>query len=179
MALGFDLDVLVACTQPATSFYMSPFYRPDATPQDDPELLVSTTLSSMGLASPCSASSSSSSLGACVPANLRPTLAQILIPHHASLDLLPLPRFRDRVIMMSAAMPHLFNLLEFKGDVYCRGAMAVRSSGTPSTGAAADTCQPWDPGNWDVAPWFVRKWSMAVDKDSELGSFASVGRIIS
>ncbi|KAM6476782.1 hypothetical protein HDV62DRAFT_374511 [Trichoderma sp. SZMC 28011] len=40
-----------------------------------------------------------------MPANLRPTLSQLLIPHHASLDLIPLPLLRERAIMLSAAMP--------------------------------------------------------------------------
>lgn len=147
--LGLDIGQLRACP---TGFYMSPFYRPGATAQDDPGRLVSAALSRAVVNA------------ATVPQDLHPTLAQVLIPHHAALDLIPLPRFRDRVIMLSAALPHVFNLAELKLDIYARGALAFAA-----LGGAGDT-QPWDSRNWRAAPWFLSKWNMAVDSDStELG----------
>jgi hypothetical protein len=104
--MRFDLNELAAC-----SFtYISPFYQPNATPQTDPkDLLTSANL-------PTSSR---------VPANLYHTLAQLLIPHHASLDLIPLPLLRERAIMVSAAMPLSYNLTELKTDIFTRGGLMV------------------------------------------------------
>ncbi|KAJ5895693.1 hypothetical protein N7495_007384 [Penicillium taxi] len=105
----------------AWSFYTSPFYRPDATPQDDPAMLLPTALE-------CATLPSSS-----VPVSLHPTLAQILIPHHASLDLIPSPHFRDSAIMVAAALPQFSNLWELKVDLYTRGGLMLMRN----------PCAPW------------------------------------
>ncbi|KAL7782593.1 hypothetical protein V8C43DRAFT_326890 [Trichoderma afarasin] len=95
-----------------------------------------------------------------MPANLRPTLSQLLIPHHASLDLIPLPLFRERAIMLSAAMPFAYNLTEFKTDIFVRGVTNTKGS----------YLQPWDSECWEAAPWFLEKWSIVVDgRQGELG----------
>ncbi|KAI0129804.1 hypothetical protein BJ170DRAFT_617656 [Xylariales sp. AK1849] len=147
LTLGFNLNRLATACSPDT-YYMSPFYRPDATPQDDPNLLI--------LSVQCSATPASQH----IPENLRPTLAQLLIPHHASLDLIPLPRFRDRAITLSAALPQFFSLRELKMDIYAHGALVL-------SGCSSE-CQPWDWRSWKAAPWFLRKWSMAVDSQDEI-----------
>lgn len=144
LALGFDLLEMSACA----ATYMSPFYRADAKPQDNPSQLTSQALAMTGRDVDT------------VPFSLRPTLAQVLIPHHASLDLIPFPQFRDRIIMLSAGLPHLFNLWELKMDVYVRGALVVSSSALQS-----GTCQPWNWKSWEATPWFLRKWSMAVNSE--------------
>ncbi|KAF7713654.1 Uncharacterized protein PECH_001127 [Penicillium ucsense] len=132
--LGFDLIKLAECGHT----YTSPFYKP-ITPDDQPRDLVA----------PC--------LSTSTPISLRPTMAQILIPHHASLDLIPIPLLRERAIMLTFALPEVYNLLELKQDVYVRDGLAcLRYS---DEGA----CQPWDPQSWRVKPWFRSKWRMAVD----------------
>ncbi|CAG9950128.1 unnamed protein product [Clonostachys rosea f. rosea IK726] len=108
---------------------MSPFYRP-TTPQDDPVAL---------LASP------SRHLAVEPPVYLRPTLAQVLIPHHASLDLIPLPNLRDRAIMLSAAMPTVFNIWELKVDIYERGGGSACPRGMAEAGRGN---QPWQRESW-------------------------------
>ena len=130
ICLGFNLDQLSNCSRP----YMSPFYRSIAA-QDHPQDLVASTFNSS------------------IPIHLQPTMAQIMIPHHASLDLIPIPLLRERAIMKSFAMPNDFNLWDLKLDVYTRHALVVRRR-------AAGTCQPWDQKNWEAMPWFVRKWSI-------------------
>lgn len=144
LALGFDLLELSTC---ATT-YMSPFYRADATPQDNPSQLTSQALLK------------TSRDVDTVPFSLRPTLAQVLIPHHASLDLIPFPHFRDRIIMLSAGLPHLFNLWELKMDIYVHGALVISNSSLQS-----GSCQPWNWKSWEAAPWFLRKWSMAINSE--------------
>lgn len=147
LRLGFDLHHLATQCRPGT-FYMSPFYQPNATPQDNPNILLSTALKSATLPS------------SCVPVSLRPTLAQILIPHHASLDLIPLPRFRDCAITAAAALPQFFNLWELKVDIYARGALMLNRS----------PCAPWDWESWKAAPWFMKKWSMTLSGEHELST---------
>lgn len=154
--LGFDLNEVAACN----FTYISPFCQPNATPQTEPKDL----LKSANLPMPSA-----------MPANLRPTLSQLLIPHHASLDLIPLPLLRERAIMLSAAMPFAYNLTEFKTDVFVRGGLMVWSSSATKlsdevTNTKRSCLQPWDSECWEAAPWFLEKWSIVVDgRQGELG----------
>ena len=136
LSLGFDPQDLITCGADC----ISPFYHP-STAQDDPAaLLASATLR----------------LPAGTPEHLRPSLTQIVVPHHPSFDLIPLPQLRDRAIMLSAAMPDIFNLWELKLDIYQRGGLSVRRQS-----------QPWDKSSWVAAPWFLAKWSMIVAEERE------------
>lgn len=128
--LNFDLSLLADCSQS----YMSPFFR-SITAQDKPHDLVASTLDPT------------------VPVHLQPTMAQILVPHHASLDLIPLPLLRDRVIMMSFAMPDLFDLWDLKLDIYDRNALVYRPTGP-------DEGQSWDQNSWKATSWFLQKWCL-------------------
>ena len=79
--------------------------------------------------------------------------------------------------MLSMAMPHAFSVGEIKLDIYQHGGLAVWKGG-----GSARTCQPWEMGSWEAAPWFLRKWSMAVDgedgEDGErTGGWAMGGRM--
>ncbi|KAI0547194.1 hypothetical protein F4679DRAFT_373748 [Xylaria curta] len=149
ICIGLSLTELMYCERPC----MSPFYRPMAQRNDDPAALVAT--------------SSYDSL----PPSLRPTPAQILIPHHACLDLIPLPRLRERVILLCAALPHTFSLWDMKLDVYTRNALVCQGRDT-SSGLVSE---PWDMRSWQAAPWFVSKWKMAVDADEIKTSLAVPG----
>ncbi|KAI1302527.1 hypothetical protein F5Y03DRAFT_210891 [Xylaria venustula] len=146
ICIGIDLAELMYCERPC----MSPFYRPAI---QDPTALVTTP--------------SHDSL----PASLRPTPAQILIPHHASMDLIPLPRLRERAILMCAALPRHFSLWEMKIDIYARNALVVQNRDT-SSGSAP---QPWDMRCWEAAPWFLSKWKMVVDTDEVKTSLSVPG----
>lgn len=135
--IGINITELMYCERPC----MSPFYRPTVKMGEDPKTLIT--------------ASSYDSL----PDSLKPTMAQILIPHHASLDLIPLPRLRERAILMCAALPHIFSLWEMKLDIYTRNALVCRGRDT-SSGSAS---QPWDMRRWQAAPWFLCKWKMVID----------------
>lgn len=147
LALDFDLAELASCRDS----YISPFYNPWICSSDDPTTILSSALVNLQIDP---------------PADLRPTLTQIVVPHHASLDLIPLPRLRDRAIMLSAALPQMFSLKELKLDIYERKGLTL-------PGQNRLTYYGSHPGNgkdWEAAPWFLRKWSMAVDgEDGELG----------
>lgn len=121
-----------------TPKYRSPFYRPTS-PADDPSTLVA-------LAS-----------NLAFPLQLQPTLPQILFPHHAFLDLIPLPNFRARAISLGAAIPRLFNAIDLKIDVV--GNEGIRYIGVTNGGCIVNG-DPWDVRSWKVEPWFLKKWRL-------------------
>lgn len=155
-ALGFNLEDVASCRYDM----MSPLYQP-ARPGDDPAALLSSSL--------CHAMfGGRSGEKRPPPPDLRPTLNQVLIPHHISLDLIPFPALRDRLIVLSAAMPETFNMWELKLDIYERGGLTVlkgrRGRGSDSEGGY----QPWDKRSWVAKPWFLKKWRMIVEDEREL-----------
>jgi hypothetical protein len=179
VALGFDLGELANCA----ADLMSPFYRP-ATPSDDPASLLSSSVLSLGTAGDGGAMTLMR-----LPPDLRPTLNQVLIPHHASLDLIPFPALRDRAIVLSAMMPQTFNMWELKLDIYDRGGLTVakgsegkngpsmrgrreeveeRWTGLDGSLAQAGRCQPWDRKSWVAKPWFLKKWRVIVGDEKDL-----------
>ncbi|OBT66988.1 hypothetical protein VE03_04180 [Pseudogymnoascus sp. 23342-1-I1] len=125
----------------------SPFYRP-VTPADDPkQLLAAITRPS-------------------TPAHLRPTLAQVLYPHPAFMDLIPIPAFRARAITLAATKPQAFGLWDLKKDMVLEEGLVPWSStgsSSQSTQMRGRQGQPWDMRSWEAAPWFLRKWRMLVD----------------
>ncbi|KAJ5604539.1 hypothetical protein N7510_009693 [Penicillium lagena] len=126
LCLGFDIHKLMTCRKT----YMSPFFR-TISPTDNPQDLVASTLNQS------------------IPIHLQPTMAQILVPHHASLDLIPLPLLRERIIMLAFAMPQVFDLWDFKLDIYIRHALTMKLDGERL---------PWDRRCWEMKGWFGKKW---------------------
>ncbi|KAF4973675.1 hypothetical protein FZEAL_9267 [Fusarium zealandicum] len=164
LSLGVDLERLGNCANE----YMSPFYQPNISSVLDPaELLRS------------SAASATSPRNSNIPIHLRPTLAQVLIPHHVSLDLIPLPFLRERAIMLSAAMPHAFNTWELKVDIYERGGLTIwrhgqlEARGKSTRGSSS--YHPWDMKSWEAAPWFLDKWSLAIGGEESEFHNQSIG----
>ncbi|KAJ0416237.1 hypothetical protein BJY00DRAFT_317122 [Aspergillus carlsbadensis] len=132
----------------------SPFYRQTTSTSVDPQTLLSSVTSSYPA----------------IPAHLRPTLPQILIPHHPLFDLVPIPVLRSRAIILSVTLPHLVDMIELKGDIVeggllCLGSGAGRD-GANVLGGGSVTGQPWEVGSWQIAPWFLKKWKLLLDKES-------------
>ncbi|KAI0393150.1 hypothetical protein F5Y17DRAFT_322944 [Xylariaceae sp. FL0594] len=148
LCIGMDIAELMFCETP----YRSPFYQPIA----GAGASIATVMSSLD------------SRYLSLPVSLKPTWAQIVIPHHASLDLIPLPKLRERAILASAAVPHIFSGWEVKLDIYTRDALLfcpVPGTG-PGRSLSSDyspTSQPWDRSSWRVAPWFLKKWKMVLE----------------
>ncbi|KAJ3528235.1 hypothetical protein NM208_g5203 [Fusarium decemcellulare] len=152
-SLGFDLRMFGNCGPE----FVSPFYEPNISSTLDPKTLLQSSTASI------TAFSDST-----IPIHLRPTLAQILIPHHISLDLIPLPFLRERAIMLSAAMPHIFNTWELKLDIYVHGGLTIWREGQSKKRRNSTSYQPWDMKSWEASPWFLKKWAMVIGgEDSE------------
>ncbi|KAL5334988.1 hypothetical protein BJX70DRAFT_402047 [Aspergillus crustosus] len=133
----------------------SPFYRP-APPSTDPKSLLGAVIAENPF----------------VPTHLRPTLPQILIPHHPVFDLIPLAGLRSRAIILSASVPHLVSMIELKidiidGGLVCssdkEGYIGWSCKGRADAGAGAGGGHPWDWRSWKVAPWFWEKWKLLLD----------------
>jgi hypothetical protein len=139
-ATAMRLDI----TQISNPAYLSPFYRPSS-PSSSPSAL----LASARAAFPS------------LPGELLPTLPQVLFPHPACLDLLPLPALRARAIVLSVMLPpSVFDVAALKTDIYVEGGMAFRD-GEGRGGRR----KPWDVGCWEAKPWFLRKWRLVIDGD--------------
>lgn len=96
-----------------------------------------------------------------IPSHLRPTLPQVLYPHPAFIDLIPLPEFRNRVILSAAKRGWEEvgkmgqGLFELKKDIFEDG-LSCRSA---EHGEDAQRTQPWDMRSWRASTWFTKKWS--------------------
>lgn len=125
----------------------SPFYRP-ASASDDPTALLA------AVSRPYT------------PKFLQPTLSQILFPHHPIFDLIPIPAFRERAIMLATTSPALLNSLELKQDILCGGLVCWGTKYGSNHGGKG---QPWDLRSWEASPWFLKKWRLLVGgKDGDL-----------
>jgi Domain of unknown function (DUF3425) len=91
------------------------------------------------------------------PTHLKPTLPQILYPHPAFIDLIPIPVFRARAVTLLATQPQLIDTRELKNDLAFGNGICYWSSSSSGGGKSG---QPWDMRSWEVAPWFWRKWRM-------------------
>ncbi|RGP77777.1 hypothetical protein FLONG3_4071 [Fusarium longipes] len=159
-SLGFDLKLVANCS----AEQLSPFYQPTLSNELDRSALVQR---GSGLQSSFNNTS--------IPEHLRPTMAQILIPHHVSLDLIPLPFLRERAIMLSAALPHTFNAWELKLDVYERSGLTIWRLGSGKGSMSRDSYPPWDMKSWEAAPWFLAKWCAVIGDEYEKLHQQSIG----
>jgi hypothetical protein len=133
------LTLNIALSSILTYRPLSPFYRPSTLPSDDPNMLISQATKQS------------------FPPHLKPTLAQILFPHPAWLDLLPFPVLRERAITLAMTSPKIFDLFDLKLDILHEGFRYCSRGGDGRTEISGE---PWDGRNWEVAPWFLRKWRM-------------------
>ncbi|CCT69558.1 uncharacterized protein FFB20_05906 [Fusarium fujikuroi] len=160
LSLGLDPSVIANCSVE----HISPFYQPN----------LSSTLNHAALIQ-AGSNILSTFDNTSIPIHLRPTMAQILIPHHTSLDLIPIPFLRERAIMLSAAMPHVFNNWELKLDIYERGGLTIWRLKHEKGESVRDTYPPWDMKSWEAAPWFMKKWCMLMGREYDKMRNQSVG----
>jgi hypothetical protein len=95
-----------------------------------------------------------------LPANLKPTATQRLIPHHPLLDLLPWPSVRDKLIAVLAQpesrRPKELNLYTWLEDMEDEtDGVLVR----PGVG----TGKAWDSSAWEVGGKLRRRWWFIFD----------------
>lgn len=103
------------------------------------------------------------SSSAVLPAHLRPTATQILIPHHPILDLLPWPSTRDKLIRIFKLPPHLrpksaqgpMGLVQLVQDMEDDSGEGVRP----------DSCDPFHACGWEIGQLMFEKWWWAFETE--------------
>ncbi|KAF4453909.1 hypothetical protein F53441_3434 [Fusarium austroafricanum] len=91
--------------------------------------------------------------------DLVPTQAQLTMPHHPTLDLIPWPKFRSKAITAVHSDPPSIDREDFCLDLLNDG---LRCWGS-ANGSSLPSAAPWDAQNWEAAPWFLDKWKHLTD----------------
>jgi hypothetical protein len=86
--------------------------------------------------------------------DLQPCVLQVVVKHHVYIDLLPFPKFRERVLALLSANPQALDEASLCRDLDNDGLVCWGSAAGSGSGA------PWDRRSWEVRPWFWRKWRM-------------------
>lgn len=85
------------------------------------------------------------------PDNLVPTRQQLEVRHHPWVDLFPLPRMRDNLLLATSYILSPAEEQELWDDV-------IESSGEGDWAGFIVWGEPWDPKNWEVTTLFLQKW---------------------
>lgn len=101
--------------------------------------------------------------------DLRPTRAQILVPHHPYIDVLPFPTMRDRLIDAVAREPPLIDEDELCDDLEKEGIIFWGLTSPARRESPSGNGVPWDSRSYEARPWFLRKWKHIIGgEDGEL-----------
>jgi hypothetical protein len=95
----------------------------------------------------------------CIQSDLAPTDVQLTVPHHPTLDTIPWPGFRSKVIAAVHSDPPSIDREDFCLDLLNDG---LRCWGF-TNGDSLPSAAPWDARNWEAAPWFLEKWEHLTD----------------
>ncbi|PWY67131.1 hypothetical protein BO94DRAFT_479100 [Aspergillus sclerotioniger CBS 115572] len=101
-----------------------------------------------------------------LPPALQPTLIQRTIPHHPWLDLIPIPKMRDNLILVESVMDDTQLCYDMCGHRRSQAGNG-RNSGIGETGVIVWK-DPWDPEGWEVTETFVQLWGWAMQDCWEL-----------
>jgi hypothetical protein len=96
-----------------------------------------------------------------LPEVLRPTNAQIMIPHHPLIDFLPWPSVRDRLLAI-AALPAEARPPSAAGDLwFLNFAYDLEDN---SEGVRINGGDPYDPESWEVGQKLFEGWWFVFDR---------------
>ncbi|KAK9241846.1 hypothetical protein V1506DRAFT_556354 [Lipomyces tetrasporus] len=87
-----------------------------------------------------------------VPQSLRPTVLQLIIPHHPWLDMFPIPTRRDNLVRAGDL---------FDDEQLCIDIMKYCGASPERTGLIV-WGDPWDPYGWEVTEAFVKNWGWVI-----------------
>ena len=96
------------------------------------------------------------------PPHLNPTVLQKKVPHHPWIDLFPLARMRDNVLVATSKYLSEEDEIRLWNDV-----VEAQSPGTDWTGLIT-WGEPWEPNNWEVTEIFLENWSWLLEGCDEL-----------
>lgn len=89
--------------------------------------------------------------------HLKPVDLQYQRSHHAYVDLIPCPIFRQRFIQLTTMEPPMIDKHEFCIDLENDG-LICWGSFIGDTEEVCGSGAPWDIRSWEAQPWFLKKW---------------------
>jgi hypothetical protein len=93
-----------------------------------------------------------------MPPSLRPTKLQKELVHHPWIDVLPIPRMRDNLLLAGGSYDDMALCMDCVG---CYG-------NTPTRTGIIIWSEPWDPSGWEVTEHFFRNWGWTIKGCNEL-----------
>ncbi|KAH8799073.1 hypothetical protein F5884DRAFT_905534 [Xylogone sp. PMI_703] len=103
-----------------------------------------------------------------VPKHLRPSMMQLEKEHHAYLDVLPFPKFRESTLVAVGQDPPLIDEEELCMDLMNDGLVCW---GSQDSNGRINACLPWDQKSWEPQVWFLKKyWFLVGGQDDEMWS---------
>ncbi|VUC35958.1 unnamed protein product [Clonostachys rosea] len=88
-----------------------------------------------------------------MPASLRPTLLQMTVTHHPWIDLLPLPRMRDNLLLADD---------QYDETALCTAILGCNTNSGGRTGMIV-WGEAWDPAGWELTEEFIREWAWTLE----------------
>jgi hypothetical protein len=87
-----------------------------------------------------------------IPESLRPTHLQSTVPHHPWIDLFPLPKIRDNLLLAGE---------DYDDTAICMDVVEIGGKPNEACGLIV-WGEPWDPYAWEASPEFLQKWAWVV-----------------
>lgn len=92
------------------------------------------------------------------PDSLLPTCIQQAVPHHPWIDLWPIPRMRDNLLLADGL---------FDEDKLCNVLLEFEDIPNEKSGLVV-WGEPWDPMSWEASESFIKDWAWAIKGCTEL-----------
>lgn len=92
------------------------------------------------------------------PPSLQPTQAQRNITHHPWIDLWPIPKMRDNLLLAEGL---------YDEDDLCNALVEFQDISNDQSGLVV-WGEPWDPACWEVSETFARNWGWTINGCTEL-----------
>lgn len=92
------------------------------------------------------------------PLSLRPTSIQRKIDHHPWIDLWPIPKMRDNLLLAAGL---------YDEDELCNALVEFKDVPNEQSGLVV-WGEPWDPASWEVSETFAQNWAWTIQGCTEL-----------
>ncbi|KAH8894671.1 hypothetical protein GQ53DRAFT_744750 [Thozetella sp. PMI_491] len=92
-----------------------------------------------------------------LPQGLHPTTVQENVKHHPWIDLWPIPRMRDNILLA----------VDYNEDQLCNALIEFQDLPNDRSGLVV-WGEPWDPASWEVCEAFAQNWAWVIQGCTEL-----------
>ncbi|KAK9328847.1 hypothetical protein V1520DRAFT_370875 [Lipomyces starkeyi] len=101
------------------------------------------------------------------PTSLRPTMLQRTISHHPWIDLFPIPKMRDNLLLAGDS---------YDETALCNDLIDFCDVPNEKTGLIVWS-DPWDPSGWEVSEVFLSKWAWVIKGCDEIVESTNYWRV--